>query len=174
MNENEAIGICQALGNYLKTEIETSIGMVQKFVRMGSGREVVEKKGPIIKIKVTNTAPVEPKWPLVVFTGVSIAFDPKRWNNEIIMKRNTSYKEDFSNAPQVGTWEPLKEKQLFKKAHGEDFPVVTSDETRHGFILYPGQSVIFEMSIKSEDMQHIRVEGNLSRRHLFHYVKELS
>jgi hypothetical protein len=174
MNETEAFVLFQTLGNYLKTEVESSFGMVQKSVRKGSERAIVEEEGPIVRVKVTNTAPVEPKWPLVVFTGVAIAFNPKRWNNSIIMKRNTSYRVDLSNAPQGGFWGLLGDKQYFRKANGEDFPMMTSDEIKHGYTLYPGQSIMFELSVKAEDMKNIRIEGNLSRRHLCHYVKELS
>ena len=121
---------------------------------------------------VSNTAPVEPKWPLVVFTGVGIAFNPKRWNNSIIMKRSTGYEVDLSNAPQGGSWDLLKDKR-FEKVDTGEYPMMTSDERKHGFSLYPSQSIVFEMNMEPEDLKNIWVEGTLSRRHLFHQVKEL-
>ncbi|MFC1965312.1 hypothetical protein ACFLWG_04885 [Chloroflexota bacterium] len=33
---------------------------------------------------------------------------------------------------------------------------------------------IFEMNIEPDDLKHIQVEGTLLRRHLFHFIKELS
>ena len=173
MNECDAFSLFQSLGNYLKTELDSSYGIVQKQVRRGARRETVETEGHIVKVTVSNTAPVEPKWPLVVFTGVGIAFNPKRWNNSIIMKRSTGYKVDLSDAPQGGGWDLLKDKQQFQKVDAGQYPMMTSDERKHGYSLYPGQSIVFEINIEPEDLKNIWLEGTLSRRHLFHQVKEL-
>lgn len=173
MNESDAFSLFQSLGNYLKTDIESSYGPVEKQVRRGGRRVKVQDEGHIHKVTVSNTALVEPKWPLVVFTGVGIAFNPKKYNNIIIMKRSTGYKVDLSNAPQGGGWDLLKDKQHFTKVDAEKYPMMTSDEMKHGFSLYPGQSIVFEMNIEPEDLKNIWVEGTLSRRHLFHQVKEL-
>jgi len=172
MNESDAFSLFQSLGNYLKTDIESSYGTVEKQVRRGNERVRVQGEGYIHKVTVSNTAPVEPKWPLVVFTGVGIAFNPKKYNNSIIMKRNTGYKVDLSNAPQGGSWDLLKGKR-FEKVDAENYPMITSNEQRHGFILYPGQSIVFEINVAPEDLKNIWVEATLSRRHLFHQVKEL-
>ncbi|MFC1980835.1 hypothetical protein ACFLVN_01125 [Chloroflexota bacterium] len=171
MNESDAFSLFQSLGNYLKTDIETSYGTVEKLRRHGVK---VQEEGHSVNITVSNTAPVEPKWLLVVFTGVGIAFNPKRWNTSIIMKRSTSYKADLLNAPQGGGWDLLKDKQQFQKVDVEQYPMMTSDERKHGFSLYPGQSIVFETNIEPEDLKNIWVEGTLSRRHLFHFTKEVS
>ncbi len=117
---------------------------------------------------------MEPKWPLIVFMGVGIAFNPKRWNNSIIMTRSTSYKVDLSKAPQGGAWSELRDKQHYEKVNAEKYPMMTSNENKHGFILYPGQSITYETNVSPEDMKHIRVEGTLSRRHLFHFNRGLN
>ena len=174
MDAHEAFSLFQSLGDYLKTEVESSTGMIQKQARRGYQRETVEMEGPIVKITVSNTAPVKPKWPLIMFMGVGIAFNPKRWNNSTIMRRSTGYKADLSNAPQGGGWDVLEDKQRLQRVGVEEYPMMTSDERKHGFSLYPEQSIVFEINVSPEDMKHIHVEGTLSRRHLFHLVKELT
>ena len=44
----------------------------------------------------------------------------------------------------------LKDKQ-YTKVNTENYPMMTSDEERHGFILYPGQSIVFEINVSPED-----------------------
>ena len=61
----------------------------------------------------------------------------------------------------------------FERVNAEEFPMMTPNEKNHGYFLYPSQSIVFEMNIEPKDLQHVRVEGTLSRRHLFHQVKEL-
>lgn len=173
MNETDAYQMIQSLGNYLKTNVETSYGPVEKQVRRGYERKTIISEGHTIKVTVGNTAPVESTWPLVVFTGVGIGFNPKKYNNDTIMRRITNYKADLSNAPQGGYWDLLTDK-LFKRVNAEEFPMMTPNEKNHGYFLYPGQSIIFEMNISPEDLKYVRVEGTLSRRHLFHQVKELT
>lgn len=170
MNELDVYDSFKTLGNFLKTDIESSYEMVEK--QRGHGVKVQEK-GHLVKITVSNTATVEATWPLIVFTGVGIAFNPKKYNNSTIMKRATNYKADLSNAPQGGDWDLLKNKQHFQKVDVGEYPMITSDERSHGFSLYPGQSVVFEMNIEPDDLKNIWVEGTLSRRHLFHQVKKL-
>jgi len=171
MNELDVYDSFKTLGNFLKTDIESSFGMVEKLRRHGVK---VQEEGHLVKITVSNTAPVEATWPLIVFTGVGIAFNPKKYNNSTIMKRATNYKADLSNAPQGGGWDLLKDKQHSQKVDVGEYPMITSDERSHGFSLYPGQSIVFEMIIEPEDLKYVRVEGTLSRRHLFHQVKELT
>ena len=171
MNELDVYDSFKTLGNYLKADIESSYGIVEKQRRHGVK---VQEEGHLVKITVSNTAPVEATWPLIVFTGVGIAFNPKKYNNSTIMIRATDYKVDLSNAPQGGGWDLLKDKQHFQKVSVGEYPMITSDERSHGFSLYPGQSIVFVMTIEPDDLKDIWVEGTLSRRHLFRQVKELS
>jgi len=50
------------------------------------------------------------------------------------------------------------------------FPAATSDEQAHGEVLFPGESVVYEIKISEASLPYldIRVEGSVSRRHLFH------
>lgn len=170
MKESDAFSLFQSLGDYLNTDIESSYGVVEKLRRHGVK---VQEEGHLVKITVSNTAPIEPKWPLVVFTSVGIAFNPRKYNNDIIMKRVTNYKVDLSHAPQGGGWD-LVEDKLFKKVNAEEYPMMTPNEKNQGFMLYPGQYIVFEMVIEPDDLKYIQIEGTLSRRHLFHQVKELT
>jgi len=72
VNESDAYKMIQTLGNYLKTEIETSYGTIEKQLRYGKGTVLGE--GHSVKVTVSNTAPVVTTWPLVVFMGVGIGF----------------------------------------------------------------------------------------------------
>ena len=48
MNEHEAFSLFQSLGRYLKTEVETSFGTIQKQVRRGYQRGTIEAEGHIV------------------------------------------------------------------------------------------------------------------------------
>jgi len=170
MNETDAYAMLQSLGDYCEVNIADSYGTIQKQLRHG---RTAEAEGHTYKVTVSNTAPADPTWPLVVFTGVGLAFNPKKYNNSIIMKRKTNYKVDLSNAPQGGGWGLLGDKQQYQKVDVGQYPMATSDESKHGFFLYPGQAITFEMNIEPEDLENVWVEGTLSRRHLFHFIKEL-
>jgi len=89
------------------------------------------------------------------------------------MKRKTAYKVGLADAPQGGGWDLLKDKQQFQKVDVGQYPMMTLEERKHGFSLYPGQSIVSEMNIEPEDLNNICVEGTLLRRHLFHQYKEL-
>lgn len=170
MSDNDGIHFFQNLGNYFKVDRERAYGTYTQQLRHGQTKEA---EGHTYKITVSNTAPVEPIWPLVVFTGVGIAFNPKKWNNSIIMKRSTGYKVYVSNAPQGGAWDKLKEMHRYDKVDAGSFPMLTSDEMQHGYSLYPGQSIVFELNVEPAELEQIRVEGTLSRRHLFHFTREI-
>jgi len=53
---------------------------------------------------------------------------------------------------------------------GASFPAATADEQSHGEVLFPGESVVYEIKTSEGDLPYldIRVEGSVSRRHLFH------
>jgi hypothetical protein len=58
---------------------------------------------------------------------------------------------------------------------GGSFPEATADEQSHGEVLFPGESVIYEIKIPQAELPYldIRVEGLVSRRHLFHISQPL-
>jgi hypothetical protein len=66
----------------------------------------------------------------------------------------------------------------FKRLDSPDYPAITQDEQRQGHVLFPGGSVEYEMKLTYDECPDIKdlkffVEWSLSRRHLFHYAKEL-
>ncbi len=52
----------------------------------------------------------------------------------------------------------------------DSFPEVTGHEQSWGEVLFPGESVLYEIKTSRADLPYldIRVEGSVSRRHLFH------
>ncbi len=58
---------------------------------------------------------------------------------------------------------------------GDPFPAVTSDEQSHGEVLFPGESVLFEMRVPEDSLPYldIRVEGSVSQRHLLHLSRPI-
>lgn len=157
MNESDIYDLLRSLGNYLETKTEVSD----------------QYEGHNTEITVSNTAPSDTDWPLVVFTGIGLAFKSGKYGNSVTrMKRVTNLKVDLSNAPQGGSSYPLQIKQM-EITQGENFPNVTSDERKHGFYLFRGQSIKYGMTLPVEQLSDMCIQGTLSRRHLFHYTKEL-
>jgi hypothetical protein len=58
----------------------------------------------------------------------------------------------------------------FVSITGQSFPGFTDDERKQGEILFPGQSITYEMSVPFKYLPYVqfRVEGNVSQRYLFH------
>jgi len=126
----------------------------------------------IATIKVYNDAPVSPDGGDIVFLGVGLRIiigsekgmqeGSAYWLSRISKSRpsdNTELRRKYDE----GTW--------FGSREGVgSFPVVTSDEESHGEVLFPGESVIYEIKTSEAELPYldIRVEGSVSRRHLFH------
>jgi len=179
MNELDTYNSLKSLGNYLKTEIEVSSGTIERKVRgsqIGS-RVTKESDGHTVKVTISNTAPTETDWPTVVFTGVGLVVKfPGTVRISIQRMRNQgALKVDLTNAPQIN---PFR-REGSQRIDGPDYPVITPDEQRQGHVLFPGQSLTYEMSVTSKACPDIKdmkfwVEGNVSRRHLLHFSKELT
>lgn len=179
MNENEVYTSLKNLGNYLKTDIEISSGTVVSRVPGGEigSRVPREREGHNIKVKISNTAPVETDWPTIVFTGVGLVVKfPKSLHRSLQRMRNQgNLQVDLTNAPQGNPFRI----EGSERVDGLTYPAITPDEQRQGHVLFPGCSVTYEMSVTSKECPDINdmkfwVEGNVSRRHLFHFSKQLS
>lgn len=182
-NEDDAYGMFRSLGAYLKTTIETSSGVIERKVRHGAERKIIEDEGHRIKVTVSNTAPAEPLWPSIVFTGIGLVAEfghhPKssvraREGQEILrkMKKGERLKVDTTQAPQLN---PFRREGAVR-IDDKTFPHITDDEKKHGDYLFPGQSIVYELNVLSKECPdvkdvHLWVEGTLSRRHLFHFSK---
>lgn len=116
-----------------------------------------------------------------MFTGIALIFNTKN-NQEDILKR---WKEknlpevDLKNAPQHPSHPQMIHPNYFPRTQQTYFPDITEDEGSHGYFLLPGQSITYKMNVLFAECLEfsdvdIRVEATLSRRHLFHFAKELA
>ncbi len=73
-------------------------------------------------------------------------------------------------SPDHKEWQLRFNRGTLLRHNGTRFPEITSDEQSHGDALFPGESVVYEIQISEQDLPYldVRVEGYLSRRHLFH------
>jgi hypothetical protein len=179
MENAEAYEKLNSLGNYLKTEMTISSGNLMHKVNGYQYGRLVEKEtqGHNIKVTISNTAPVVTNWPAIVFTGVGLVVNHP-YNGHINFK-NMKDKEnlcvDLANAPQS---DPFFIKGS-ERINGADYPTITSDEERQGYVLFPGCSVTYKMKLTVKQCPDINklkfwVEANISRRHLLHFRKELN
>jgi len=83
MNRNDAYAMLQSLGSYLETTVKTS------------------KENNMV-ITVSNTAPIESRWPLIVFTRVSLMFKKGKYGNGTIMQRKTQPNEILETRVEPG------------------------------------------------------------------------
>ncbi len=135
----------------------------------------VQSGGAKVTVEVRNDAPLRDDGGDVVFIGVGLrisdtrdrSLNTPRWACNIQMNR-PSDKPDLRKRYSLGAWIP-------SGRGGGGFPDATSDEQSFGEILFPGESVTFAMEIPPSEVPYtdIRVEGSVSRRHLFHFVQGL-
>lgn len=161
---SDTVALWGDLRKYLKTEMEVGEPEIQT---PSSGQR--EYEACKVKVTVTNTAPDNPDWPVIVFMGVGLGVvdltlgslnNPPKWLRKL-KRENTE--GDRGLQPRYG------------RIVGDDFPRITSDEQQHGDVLFPGESVTYQMDVPSEDIPHFElcVEATVSRRHLFHYRQVL-
>jgi hypothetical protein len=168
------------LMNYLKTDVEINTGEIEQKQHL---KVIGKKPGYIIEIKISNTAPIELRWPMVVFTGVNLVNEPKLTGGTGVQAwmNHHHFKVDASKAyPQA---QPSFLTESFSKLQPlkigcPAFPILTSDEMAHGYALFPGQFIVYEIGVLGENKPDIKdlnfwVEGSLSRRHLLHSMKQI-
>jgi hypothetical protein len=132
-NNFDELSDLKNLGYFLKIDVETRSGIVDLTFKVNSGKwETKPSQGHTIKIIITNTAPTEPKSPSVVFTGIGILNLGRQiyWGSPGTERFKNHVKVDLSNAPQVSTT-PLN-----RLDGGTSFPLITSDELKHGYVLF--------------------------------------
>lgn len=156
-------GLLADLKGYLKSELE--IGAPRVMQATGRRREY---EAVNIKITVNNTVPDNNEWPKVVFLGVGVGIVNHRYPT-VYGRVHLEIKVDRSGSqtPQSHSERPAAYARTTKEA----FPETTSDEKGFGDVLFPGQSIVYEFDISSQDIPYteFRVEGTVSRRHLLHY-----
>ena len=164
---------------FLKTEVEVKQGEVEQ---KADGRVLKTKPGYIVKTTISNIAPVEATWPMIVFSGVNLV------SNSVEIRRGAQawadqnhFKVDFTKAPQQHAKLPITQfLELMKPLAGstDAYPAVTGDEVKHGYFLFPGQSLVFEIGVNTENPPSVKdlgfwVQGSLSWRHLFHTLQQV-
>lgn len=126
-----------------------------------------------IKIAIYNTAPWEPNWPLIVFTGVGIWITPLT--------------EDVPKIPWYAEFSNLLIKKpslhgrcghppLLVEPSSRSFQELTEEEGRQGIALFPGDLVTIELTMPTVDIPNyaFNVASSLSHRHFFHYQEKLT
>ncbi|MBI2836529.1 MAG: helix-turn-helix transcriptional regulator [Chloroflexi bacterium] len=158
----DIVAFLQSFRNYLNTHINL----------IGS------ELAPVIRIEVSNTAPVTQSWPKIVFTGVGLSLANTADRGGLLPRPRMPANrkpEDKTDQTTATPWQSDSKRESFLKiayfrTDQKEFPNITSDEAQHGEVLFPGQSVIYEMDITPEILPYLqfRIEGTVSRRHLFH------
>ena len=124
-------------------------------------------------IDVQNTAEEGKYSGDIVFLGVGITVVPTRTHGQRTdsqnLKRSLSIKTTVNEKN-----ERVREK--YRRGawiSGDRFPEYTDDEARFGQILFPQESARYILEIARNNLSYyqIQVEGQLSRRHLFHIYK---
>ena len=157
-----AVDLWRQLREYLQVEMEVGPKEMIAFYQ-GVGRSH-ELEAVNVKVEVSNRAPAGPDYPNTVFLGVGLsAGDLRRTSGRNIpswLRDIRTYKVEDSVSQQTTFVRAVSEQ------HYRD---VTSDEKRFGDVLFPGQSIKYEVNIPFEDYPHfgLRVEGGVSRRHFF-------
>jgi hypothetical protein len=188
MDEIDAYNVFQGLNKYLEMRTETSRGVVT--IKESTQVPLGQKKLPDkmvkydchdIQVTINNTFPVEHEWPTVVFTGIALFLETKS-NQNVILQRwhNTNLpKVDLKNSSQNIKDIPITDNNYFPRRNQKYFPKMTEDEAGHGYFLFPGQSIVYEMNVLLAECFEIsdidlHVEATISRRHLFHFSNRLS
>lgn len=159
-DQNDIMGSLESiksLGGFLKSEMSIT--------------QTDEDNAEIV-IKVQNTAPESSLGGDVVFTGVGLRI--------IDGRIQTKSKIGFTSSVNiVGTiYENNEARQKHQQGvwiQGEAFPAITQNEGTFGEVLFAGEGRTYKLRVSKNDLQYldIRVEGQLSRRHLFHFIEPM-
>ncbi|MBI4336940.1 MAG: hypothetical protein HY683_03825 [Chloroflexi bacterium] len=149
--------------SWLCSETSISQPSVMKF---GRGKE---QEAVVLTVQVRNSAPPSNDGAEIVFVGVGLrisdAREPynsgPRWVSDIKTSRPSDQQARRKKYDQ-GTW-----------VSGRPFPAETSDEKSFGEVLFPRETVVYELRIPTADLPYasVQVEGSVSRRHLWHFVE---
>jgi hypothetical protein len=174
--DNSHLDFYRQFQSYLKTQMELSSF---ESARKETGRQQALTK---VKVVVSNTAPAVPDGPKIVFTGVGLTVillgEPgNTWPPRVIVRREEPDETPASQGPPWQQDDKFKGliQTRYQRVHGRGFPDATPDEMTHGEVLFPGQSVVFEMDVPSQVIAYLQfqVDGTVSRRHLFHHQETL-
>ena len=124
------------------------------------------------RVTVTNTAPDPGQWSPIVFLGVGVSVSDSKQGDRNLPEWVRSQR---IHSPEPSVAEHDAEPNYLRVVSSQAIHATTSDEERFGVALFPQQSVTFEFEVPIEHLPYasFRVEGTLSRRHLFHHQQEL-
>ena len=161
---DDLLRLCHGLGYYLKVNVE--LGTHQSAITQ-RGREF---EGVIVRVNAINSAPECPEGPRVVFVGVRLVMallqgggSPQGRSRELKVERH-------------GPEQPpgrIAKAAIHSISLGQQMDEITSHERQFGEVLFPGQSLVYELTMPSGEVPYVEfgVEGTVSRRHLFHHRK---
>lgn len=161
----------QSLRGWLHSEMSTSQPELMTF-GPESRAHPPEQEGVQATIRVQNEAPASSDGGEVVFVGVGLHISDGR-------KEHTSYLRWVStiktSRPSDRPTPPGMYRQQAWFSRSQQMPAETSGDKRFGEVLFPGESVVYEMRVPTADLPYtnIQVEGTVSRRHLFHCVQRM-
>ena len=69
-NAVDSYNLLRSLGNYLEADVGITCGKITSNVSRGSGRQTIDADGYSIIVTISNIAPTEPSYPLIVFINV--------------------------------------------------------------------------------------------------------
>jgi hypothetical protein len=154
---NTILNHIQSLRNFLKSEVSIN---------------QTDEKQAVLTIKVFDEASESHDSGNIVFVGVGLRLidcrGPEKGGNywpSRIKKTRLSDQDTLRRQFGEGNW----------SGGSEGFPIVTSDENSHGEVLFPGESVRYEINVPKNELPYlyISVEGTMSRRHLFHVSRPI-
>ncbi len=163
MVQEEFPALIEDLHKYLQTSIEYGEPENRKRRSDKSEIDVIP-----VKISVKNTSEKSVEGPDIVFMGINLSFQNKGTNMNLTLRR---WIRDCKISHNYGS-QNVRHDTMGERLDiaGEAFTPATSDERSHGELLFPGDSIVYEMymPIKHKGDGYFEISATISRRHLFH------
>jgi len=174
-NSMDSFKLIRSLGGFLKTEVKVSEEMIETKNENKSSMEAILTPGCSIEVSISNAAPIEPNYPLVVFIGVGLGVQfPKVMHASIKrMADEFAFDTDLTGAPQDDLF-----RSKINRVDDLEFEAITINEQDLGYVLFPGKTIKYKFRITYKACPNIKqiklyAEGTVSTRHLFHQVQEI-
>jgi hypothetical protein len=166
----------QSFKDLLKTDVKIVNEAVLRRNEDAKNPKNTLHPGCSIQVEISNIAPIEEKFPMIVFVGVGLGVQfPETMPNLIKKTENElNFVVDLSNAPQ----ESPSANMEINRVDSLEFETITIDEQDQGYVLFPGRSIRYKFNLTYKECPDIKqvklfTEGTISMRHLFHYVNEV-
>ena len=163
-----SVTLWRELGQYLIVAFE--VGYPTKFE--DSHRRATFDVVPVA-VHIENSAPDLPDWPSIIFMGISLrskytkTLNPNfsDWSRTLSTTRPDRSDPRQNPDHQTGA----------KRLTGAEFQPITNQEEQWGDVLFPGESMTYEISVPTDVMPYIEfhVDAGVSRKLLFRYERHL-